>query len=43
MLRRRAYSRAHLARVAAQSAFGGGDITVDGIGIEARLRKRPAG
>jgi ubiquinone/menaquinone biosynthesis C-methylase UbiE len=41
LLRRRAYTRAGFAKVAAASAFGGSDIRTDGIGIEIRLTKRP--
>jgi ubiquinone/menaquinone biosynthesis C-methylase UbiE len=38
-LRRRAYARGTFAKVAGDSAFGGSDITTDGIGIEVRLTK----
>jgi ubiquinone/menaquinone biosynthesis C-methylase UbiE len=38
-LRRRAYARAAFAKVAAASAFGGSDITADGISLEVRLTK----
>jgi ubiquinone/menaquinone biosynthesis C-methylase UbiE len=39
-LRRRAYTTEQFARLAAKSAFGGGEITAGGIGMEVRLRKR---
>jgi ubiquinone/menaquinone biosynthesis C-methylase UbiE len=38
-LRRRAYTREQFARLAAASAFGGGEIMTSGIGLEVRLRK----
>jgi ubiquinone/menaquinone biosynthesis C-methylase UbiE len=39
MLRRRAHSEAQFEQLAAQSAFGGCEITSDGLSIEVRLRK----
>lgn len=39
MLLRRAYTRGELARMAAASRFGGGEIAEQGIGFELRLRK----
>jgi ubiquinone/menaquinone biosynthesis C-methylase UbiE len=39
-LRRRAYTKEQFARLATASAFGGCEITTDGIGMEVRLRKR---
>jgi ubiquinone/menaquinone biosynthesis C-methylase UbiE len=42
MLLRRAYTRGELARMAAASRFGGGEITEHGIGFELRLRKAAA-
>jgi ubiquinone/menaquinone biosynthesis C-methylase UbiE len=39
-LRRRAYTQEQFARLAAASAFGGGEITASGIGLEVRLHKR---
>lgn len=38
-LRKRAYSKDQFARLAAASAFGGCEITSDGIGMEVRLKK----
>jgi ubiquinone/menaquinone biosynthesis C-methylase UbiE len=38
-LRRRAYAEEQFARLAAESAFGGCEITADGIGMEIRLTK----
>jgi ubiquinone/menaquinone biosynthesis C-methylase UbiE len=40
MLRRRAYTKEQFERLAAESAFGGGEIETSGIGIELRLTKR---
>lgn len=42
-LRRRAYTRARFDRLAADSPFPTWDIAAEGIGIEVRLTKRPAG
>ena len=42
VLRRRAYSAADFRRLAARSAFGGCEVTVDGIGLEVRLTRRDA-
>lgn len=42
-LRRRAYSPEEFQRLAAASAFGGCEIRTEGIGMEVRLHKRPAG
>ncbi len=39
-LRRRAYTTEQFARLAAASAFGGGEISTSGIGLEVRLHKR---
>lgn len=39
-LRRRAYTKKRFARLAAASAFGGGEIATSGIGLEVRLKKR---
>lgn len=39
MLRRRAYTKEQFERLAAESAFGGGEIETSGIGIEMRLKK----
>ena len=39
MLRRRAYAPAALARLAAESPFGAGEIETEGIGFEIRLTK----
>jgi ubiquinone/menaquinone biosynthesis C-methylase UbiE len=39
-LRKRAYTQAQFARMAAASTFGGCEIAVSGIGMEVRLRKR---
>jgi len=39
MLLKRAYTRQDLQRMASESRFGGGAITVEGIGIELRLTK----
>jgi ubiquinone/menaquinone biosynthesis C-methylase UbiE len=39
MLRRRAYTQEQFERLAASSAFGGGEIETSGIGIEVRLKK----
>jgi ubiquinone/menaquinone biosynthesis C-methylase UbiE len=40
MLRRRAHSPARFRRLAAESAFGGGEVLIDGVGLEVRLTKR---
>src|SRR5215472_14635175 len=40
MLRRRAYTKEQFERLAADSAFGGGEIATSGIGIEVRLKKQ---
>ncbi|HEX5503718.1 MAG TPA: class I SAM-dependent methyltransferase [Thermomicrobiales bacterium] len=41
-LRRRAYTREQFARLAAESAFRGGDIRAEGLGLDVRLTKRGA-
>lgn len=40
MLRRRAYTREQFEHLASTSAFGGGEIETQGIGIEVRLKKQ---
>jgi SAM-dependent methyltransferase len=40
-LRRRAYLPARLGALVARSAFGTGEITTEGIGLEVRLRRSP--
>jgi ubiquinone/menaquinone biosynthesis C-methylase UbiE len=42
MLRRRAYTPARFERLAADSAFGGGQVRTEGISLEVRLTKREA-
>jgi ubiquinone/menaquinone biosynthesis C-methylase UbiE len=39
MLKKRAYTQEAIARLASQSQFGGGDIRLNSIGFELRLRK----
>jgi ubiquinone/menaquinone biosynthesis C-methylase UbiE len=41
LLLKRAYAKSELERMAADSAFGAGEIAEDGIGLELRLRKAP--
>jgi len=41
-LRRRAYTPGQFTQLAVGSRFGGGQVTLSGIGIEVRLTKRPA-
>ncbi len=40
VLRRRAYSPAEFERLAAESAFGGCEVRMEGIGLEVRLARR---
>jgi ubiquinone/menaquinone biosynthesis C-methylase UbiE len=41
-LRRRAYTPAHFELLAAESPFGGCEVTTEGIGVEVRLKKAEA-